>query len=145
MNEQTTKTAPVSLATLMTPSKTVSIDFPDMEGFTVDLCYLAREELLKLRSKCLKQKFNKKTRAFEETLDEDTFLIEYVDAVIKNWVGLKYDYLRQLILIETEGLDLETVLPFTKENAELLMKNSSDFDTWVTESVGDLENFTKNK
>ena len=146
MNEQTqTHTTPVSLASLMTPSKTVSIDFPDMEGFTVDLCYLAREELLKLRSKCLKQKFNKKTRAFEETLDEDTFLIEYVDAVIKNWVGLKYDYLRQLILIETEGLDLETELPFTKENAELLMKNSSDFDTWVTESVGDLENFTKNK
>ena len=145
MNEQTTKTAPVSLATLMTPSKTVSIDFPDMEGFTVDLCYLAREELLKLRSKCLKQKFNKKTRAFEETLDEDTFLVEYVDAVIKNWVGLKYDYLRQLILIETEGLDLEDELPFTKENAELLMKNSNDFDTWVTESVGDLENFTKNK
>ena len=144
MNEQT-QTAPVSLASLMTPSKTVSIDFPDMEGFTVDLCYLAREELLKLRSKCLKQKFNKKTRAFEETLDEDTFLIEYVDAVIKNWVGLKYDHLRQLILIETEGLDLETELPFTKENAELLMKNSSDFDTWVTESVGDLENFTKNK
>ena len=144
MNEQT-KTAPVSLATLMTPSKTVAIDFPDMEGFTVDLCYLAREELLKLRSRCLKQKFNKKTRAFEETLDEDTFLVEYVDAVIKNWVGLKYDYLRQLILIETEGLDLEDELPFTKENAELLMKNSSDFDTWVTESVGDLENFTKNK
>lgn len=144
MNEQT-QTAPVSLATLMTPSKTVSIDFPDMEGFTVDLCYLAREELLKLRSKCLKQKFNKKTRAFEETLDEDTFLLEYVDAVIKNWVGLKYDHLRTLILIETDGLDLEAELPFTKENAELLMKNSSDFDTWVTESVGDLENFTKNK
>ena len=96
MTEQT-KTAPVSLASLMTPMKTVSIDFPDMEGFTVDLCYLAREELLKLRGKCLKQKFNKKTRAFEETLDEDTFLIEYVASVIKGWTGLKYDYLRQLI------------------------------------------------
>tara|TARA_Y100000004_G_scaffold59645_1_gene66470 strand:+ start:32 stop:466 length:435 start_codon:yes stop_codon:yes gene_type:complete len=144
MNEQT-KTAPVSLASLMTPMKTVSIDFPDMDGFTVDLCYLAREELLKLRGKCLKQKFNKKTRAFEETLDEDTFLVEYVSSVIKGWTGLKYDYLRQLILIDTNGLDLEAELPFTQENAELLMKNSSDFDTWVTESVGDLENFTKNK
>ena len=144
MNEQT-KTAPVSLASLMTPMKTVSIDFPDMDGFTVDLCYLAREELLKLRGKCLKQKFNKNTRAFEETRDEDTFLIEYVSAVIKGWTGLKYDYLRQLILIDTNGLDLEAELPFTQENAELLMKNSSDFDTWVTESVGDLENFTKNK
>ena len=86
-----------------------------------------------------------KTRAFEETLDEDTFLIEYVASVIKGWTGLKYDYLRQLILIDTNGLDLEAELPFTQENAELLMKNSSDFDTWVTESVGDLENFTRAK
>ena len=86
MNEQTTQ-APVSLATLMTPSKTVSIDFPDMDGFSVDLCYLARDELLKLRTRCLKQKFNKKTRAFEEQLDEDTFLVEYVKAIIKGWRG----------------------------------------------------------
>ena len=145
MNEQTTPAAPVSLSSLMTPSKTVTIDFPGMEGFTVDLCYLAREELLKLRNRCLKQKFNKKTRAFEETLDEDTFLVEYVSAVIKNWNGLKYEYLRQLILIESEGLNLEEELHFTQENAELLMKNSGDFDTWVTETVADLENFTKSK
>ncbi len=144
MNEQT-KTAPVSLSSLMTASKTVSIDFPEMDGFVVDLCYLAREELLKLRSKCLKQKFNKKTRAFEEVLDEDAFLVQYVSSVIKGWKGLKYDYLRQLILIETESLNLEDELPFTAENAEVMMKNSSDFDTWVTETVGDLENFTKTK
>jgi len=25
------------------------------------------------------------------------------------------------------------------------MKNATDFDTWVTEVVGDLENFTKTK
>ena len=61
MNEQTDVKKPpvVSLSTLMTPSKTVSIDFEDCEGFVVDLTYLAREELMKLRSKCLKQKFNK--------------------------------------------------------------------------------------
>jgi len=27
----------------------------------------------------------------------------------------------------------------------LLMKNAASFDTWVTETVGDLENFTGNK
>ena len=31
------------------------------------------------------------------------------------------------------------------ENGELLMKNSSDFDTWVTEITSDLENFTESK
>jgi len=25
------------------------------------------------------------------------------------------------------------------------MKNAGDFDTWVTETVGDLENFTQSK
>ena len=143
MNEQTT--APVSLASLLTPSKTVSLDFPDMEGLVVELTYLAREELLKLRSRCVKQKFNKKTRAFEETLDEDIFLVEYVKAVIKGWKGFKYDYLRQLVLIDLKDLDLEEELSFTVENAEILMKNSPDFDTWVTEATGELENFTQSK
>ena len=73
MNE-TVKNEPVSLSSLITPSKTVGIDYPGMDSFSVDLTYLGREELLKLRNRCLKQKFNKKTRAFEETLDEDTFL-----------------------------------------------------------------------
>jgi len=142
MNEQTTEQAPVSLSTLMTPSKTVAIDFPDMEGFSVDLCYLARDELMKLRSRCLKQKFNKKTRAFEEQLDEDTFLIEYCKSIIKGWVGLKYKYLKELMLVNVENMNEDDELPFTAENAELLMKNSLDFDTWITETVGDLENFT---
>ena len=144
MNEQIART-PVSLASLMTPSKTVSIDFPDMEGFTVKLTYLAREELLKVRSQCLKQKFNKKTRAFEEALDEDRFLEVYVKEVIKGWKGFKYKYLEEILLVDIGDLDPEDELKFNQENAELLMKNSPDFDTWVTESVGDLENFTKNK
>jgi len=147
MNEQTKVPSrpPVSLASLMTPSKTVTIDYPDLEGFSVDLTYLAREELLKVRSHCLKQKFNKKTRAFEETLDEDKFLEVYVKEVIKDWKGLKYDYVSQFLLINTEEVDMEDTLDFSQENAEILMKNSSDFDTWVTEVVGDLENFTKTK
>ena len=145
MNEQTQTRQPVSLATLMTPSKTVSVDFPETEGFKVELTYLARDEILKLRNKCLKQKFNKKTRAFEEQLDEDTFLTEYVKAIIKGWSGFKYKYLQDMMLIDTTSLNEEDELPFTQENAEILMKNSPDFDTWVTETVGDLENFTKIK
>lgn len=135
----------VSLASLLTPSKTVAIDYPEFEGFSVDLCYLAREELIKLRSRCLSQKFNKKTRGFEEQLDENKFLVEYCSAVIKGWKGLKYKYLQKLLLIDVTGLDLEDELPYTQEDAEVMMKNAADFDTWVTETVGELENFTKSK
>ena len=137
--------APISLASLMTPSKTVTIDFPGYKGMSVDLCYLAREELVKLRKRCVTTKFNKKTRQPEEDLDEERFLIEYCKAVIKGWKGLKYKYLEELLLVDISALDPEDELAFTQDNSELLMKNASDFDTWVTETVSDLENFTGNK
>ena len=139
--EQEKKSA-VSLKTLLTPSKVVSLDYPGFEGFSVDLCYLARDELLKLRNRCVSQKLNKKTRAFEEMLDDDKFLVEYTSAVIKGWKGLKYKHLEKMVLIDVKGLDLEDELPFSQENAELLMQNSSGFDLWVTESTQELENFT---
>ena len=136
---------PISLASLMTPSKTVTLDFPGYAGMSVDLCYLAREELVKLRKKCVTTKFSKKTRQPEEELNEEKFLLEYCKSVIKGWKGLKYRYLEELLLVDISELDPNDELPFTQENAELLMKNSGDFDTWVTDTVSDLENFTSSK
>jgi hypothetical protein len=135
----------ISLASLMTPSKTVTIDFPGHKDMTIDLCYLAREELVKLRKRCVTTKFNKKTRQPEEELDEERFLVEYCKAVIKGWSGLKYKYLEELLLVDVSALDPEDTLPFTQDNSELLMRNATEFDTWVTETVSDLENFTGNK
>lgn len=136
---------PVSLASLMTASKTVSVDFPGYTGFSVDLCYLAREELLKLRKKCVKTKWDKKTHQPIEELDEEKFLVEYTKGVIKGWTGLKYRYLEELLLVDIADLDPDDELPFTQENSELLMKNAASFDTWVTETSGELENFTGRK
>jgi len=142
-NKTTNNPNPVSLASLMTPSKTVTLDYPGIDGLTIDITYLAREELLKLRNRCLKQKFNKKTRQFEEQLDDDRFLTEYVKGVIQSWTGLKYKNLGELLLVDVSHLDPDDELPFSQDNGELLMKNSSDFDTWVTEITSDLENFTE--
>ena len=145
MEENKNKKQPVSLKSLLTPSKTVAIGFPGMEGFEIKLTYLAREELLKLRNRSVKQVLNKRTRAYEEQLDNDKFLVEYSKAVIKGWTGLKYKYLEELLLVDISNLDPEDELEFNVENAETLMKNGADFDTWVTEVTGDLENFTKVK
>ena len=136
---------PVSHKSLLTPSKTVSIEFPGLDGFNVKLTYLSREELLKLRNRSVKQVLNKKTRAYEEQLDNDKFLTEYCKAIIKGWKGLKYKYLEELLLVDTSTVNPEDELEWNDENAELLMKNSSDFDNWVSETVGELENFTKVK
>jgi hypothetical protein len=36
-------------------------------------------------------------------------------------------------------------LEYSQENAETLMRNAADFDQWVTDTVGDLDNFTQRK
>ena len=77
---------------LMTPSKTVEFDYPGFEGLKVSLCYLAREELVKLRNRCVTQTFNRKTRSYEETMDDDKFVSEYTKAVIKGWKGFKLGF-----------------------------------------------------
>ena len=145
MPETVDKKPPVSLKSLMTPSKTVAVEFPRFKDMTVDLCYLAREELVKLRKKCLTTKWDKKTHQPIEEFDDEKFIVEYCKAVIKGWKGLKYSYLEELLLLDISGHNQEDCLPYTQDNAELLMKNANDFDTWVTETVGDLENFTGSK
>ena len=72
-------------------------------------------------------------------------MVEYVSAIIKGWNGLKYKYLEEFLLVDVSQLNLEDELEYTQDNAELLMRNSADFDQWVTDTVGDLENFTQSK
>jgi hypothetical protein len=136
----------ISLSTLLTPSKTVSFEYPGLPNFFVDLCFLSREEMLKLRKRCVSTKFNRRTRQPEEELDEEKFATEYTQAVIKGWKGLKVSYLEELLLVDTSSLSADMKeLVYTQDNAITLMKNSSDFDTWVVETVGDLANFSKTK
>ena len=64
---------------------------------------------------------------------------------VKGWNGFKYSYLEELLLVDIGDLDPDDELPFTQENNELLMKNANMWDTWITETAGELENFTSAK
>jgi len=134
-----------SLESLMTPSKTVEIDYPGYKDFVLKLTFLGRDELMKLRKKSTSTKFDRKTRQPIEEVDDDLFLQLYVQAVVKGWKGFKYEYLADFMLVELDGVSLEEELEYSEDNAYLLMKNSPDFDSFVAETVGDLQNFTKNK
>ena len=132
-----------SLSDLLTPSKEANLEFPGYAGFKIKVTYLAREELLKLRKRSISTKINRRTRQPEEELNEEVFLKEYTKAVIKGWAGLKMKYLVQLIPVDEDKIaDMEKELPYTLENAQIMMENSNDFDAWLTEVVGDLANFT---
>jgi hypothetical protein len=65
----------------------------------------------------------------------------YAQASIKGWKGLKLRDLEQLVPVDISGEDPDGELEYTEENALFLMKNSSNFDAFVSETVTDLGNF----
>ena len=131
----------MQLKSVLVDSKTTWVEFPGLDGFEVELANLSRKELVNLRKKCTTNKFNRKTRGFEESLDEDKFVKEFSEATIKNWKGLKLSYLEDLVLVDLKNQDLDKELDFSSENAQLLVENSSEFDNWLNEVVFDLDNF----
>ena len=131
----------MELKKLVVDSKAMWIDFAGLEGFSVEVANLSRKELTGMRKKCTTTKFNRKSRAAEEVLDEDKFVVEFARSSIKDWKGLTLAHLETLILIDTDGADMEAEVEYTEENAEVLVAQSTEFDTWLNEVVFDLENF----
>ena len=131
----------MDLKSLLVDSKTAWVDFPGLDGFSVELANLSRKELVNLRKKCTISKFDRKTRIFNEELDETKFLKEFSSACVKGWKGLKLSYLEDLILVDLKGQDVNAEMDYSQENAVVLVENSSEFDNWLNEVVFDLENF----
>jgi hypothetical protein len=132
--------ADLSLKTLLVPSKSVEVEFPGMPGFKIDVAFLSRETLINIRKKATKVTF--KNRQPVEELNDELFLQLYVENAVKGWTGLKIKYLEQLAPVDVSNLNPEDELNYSSENALYLMKNSSDFDSFISEQVSDLGNFS---
>ena len=131
----------MELKSLLVDSKTTWVEFPGLDDFEVELANLSRKELIALRKRCTQNKFNRKTRAFEEVLDDDKFVKEFTDATVKSWKGLRLKFLEDLVLVELGSNEPESMLPYTDENAQQLVENSNEFDNWLNEVVFDLDHF----
>ena len=131
----------MDLKQLVVDSKAMWIDFAGLDGFSIEIANLSRKELTGIRKKCTTSKFNRKSRQIEEILDDDKFVKEFTKGTIKNWKGLTLEHLETLLLIDTKDKDKTEEVPYTRENAEILVSQSTEFDTWLNEVVFDLDNF----
>ena len=131
----------MDLKSLLVDSKTTWVEFPGSEGFEVELANLSRKELQNLRKNCIQNKFNRKTRMYEESLDDEKFVKEFTLKTVKGWKGLKLKYLEDMLLVEYPKKDEDVELEYTEDNAITLVENSTEFDNWLNEVVFDLDNF----
>jgi len=131
----------MDLKDLMVDSKSVWLDFPECPGFEIEIANLSRKELISLRKNCTTNKMDRQTRQYIETVDEAKFVKQFTQKIIKNWKGFKLKYLESLVLVDLGDNDPDEELPFTLENAEHLVENSTEFDGWVNEVAFDLDTF----
>ena len=121
------------------------IEFPDIDGFEVHLRFLSREDLVKVRNQSLTFKFNKRTRQREEEVDNDRFLENYAERAILGWKGLKIKHMPALMPVDISGMDGKENIEYSNEDAIELLKNSTVFDQFITDTMNDFEQFSKKK
>lgn len=131
----------IDLKKLVLEKKTVTVDFPGMEGFKLDLCYLGPEALKKLRDKCIATKIDKKTRQAIQELDDEKFAREFAVSVVKGWTGFKAKYVGDLMLADVSDLEDDTEIDYSEDNVHALFSTSNTFAAWINEMVFDLSNF----
>jgi hypothetical protein len=130
---------------LMISDKIIEVEFPDSNSFYVNLAYLSRDKLVKIRNRSLVVKFNKRSRQREEEVDNEKFLEEYSREVIKGWRGLTIRELARIMPVETSNANLDQEVPYTQEDALALLQGSPIFDQFVTDCMNDFELFEREK
>jgi hypothetical protein len=130
---------------LIAEQSSVWVEYPDIDGFEVNLQYLTREDLMKIRNASLTYKFNKRTRQREEEIDNDRFLENYAERAIVSWRGLKVKHMPALMPVDISGIDGEDDIEYSNDDAIELLKNSTVFDQFITDTMNDFEQFSKKK
>ena len=128
---------------ILLPEKTVTIEYPGLEGLEFDLTFLSKEEISRIMKKCTHRRVDPKTRQMVEEVNDDLFLRTYISAIVKNWRGFKYKYLDEFTIWDANEVDdVEEEIEFDIEDAIYLTKVSPQFDQWISAQIEDLGNFT---
>ncbi len=132
----------MSLKSIVLTTKVVSVEFPGLKGFTVNVGAITREVSKKLREESEVSRLDPKLRMPVKELDENIFLDKFTKMAIKGWTGLTYEHLSKLMLIDLDQVkDITEEVEYSEENAVVLMKNSVTFDSWINETVFSLDAF----
>lgn len=136
-------TTEISLKNLIVSAKEAEVEYPGLPDFKVKIAYLSRETLQKLRKKATSIEY--KNRQPVETLNDEKFLALYSKECIRGWSGLKFSYLESLVPVNLGSIDPKTELPYSEDSALDLLKSSTNFDQFISDTITDLGNFATSK
>lgn len=130
------------LKDIIVSTKTVDVEFPGLEGFSVKIAAVSREVSRKLKEDSEISKIDPRLKIAVTELDEDKFMTLFANAAVKGWKGLKFKHMSELLLVDQSKIeDLEAEVPYNQENVVELLKHSQIFDSWINEQVFSIDRF----
>lgn len=133
----------MNLKKLITEKKQDLSIVADFKGvFDIALLYTDRPTLDKMIEASKTRRWVKHQEV--EALDDDLFNRQLASRIC-GWTGLTLGKLAGLINIDIEGENPEAEIPFTKENAEMLMDEVYGLNNFIRETITDLQIFREKK
>lgn len=131
----------INLKDIAVETKQAEIELPGFDGFKVTVNLMTRPKIAKIREECMTIKYTKHGPTNE--LNQDKFADKFSAQAIAKWEGLTGAYIKKLMPVDESAISDDDTVPYSSENASLLLKNSEVFDSWLNDIVFELDNFRK--
>jgi len=125
--------------------------YPFASTFFVSVAYASKFLLNQIREASKETFMNPRTRQSEDRINEDKLRNEYARIIMKGWRGLTVKVLNLLvpgldIVMEKEGgvaAELDVEIPYDQALANVIMRNSLDFESWIIDIATNSSNYTR--
>lgn len=132
----------ISIKNIKLNTKTVTLEFPTLPVFKVDIGYISNELTRKILKDSHVMKFDEATGVSFEDVDSDKFAKLFCKHAIVGWKGLTVGVLSELMLLDIDAdTNLEEEVIFSEDNAFDLYLNCTPFSKWVTGAAKSLTQF----
>lgn len=131
---------------LLTPKDVLTrwIEFRD--GFSMQLRYLHKSEVVSMRERHTELKFNPISGFREPMVSSEALQKELVSTCVLAWKGLTFRILATLAPIDIKSIEnMDAELPFSADNAVMLVQASPEMENFIGRHALNIEYFQSAK
>lgn len=133
----------MNLKDIALDTKQITVAYPGMPHFKLKLNYVSRKLSKKVLEAAQENQFVNGIAV--KVQNDEKFAEEFVKAAIVSWEGLTVADVEKIMLIDVPEDKMNEVVPFSVDNAVMLVRNSNSFESWINSTVFHLDTFRNSK
>ena len=133
----------INLKDIALDTKQITTAYPGLPHFKLKINYVSRKLSKKILEAAQETQFVNGIAV--KVQNDDKFAEEFVKVAIEGWEGLTVADVEKLMLIDVPEDRLGDKVEFSIDNAVMLVRNSSAFETWMNSTVFHLDTFRNSK